>query len=464
VPAEAESLVVADRYELETVVGRGGYGVVYRALDRHKNEPVAVKVLSPGAAADPSVVERMVREQQAMLALAGTRAVTAVDLCRLPSGALCLVMEWLEGEDLEHHLCRLEAANQRMAPERLLEIVGAIADTLNKAHEIGIVHRDIKPANIFLMSNDPRGVRLLDFGLSRMKSAATLTAVGTVMGSPSYIAPESWRGNSKLVDQRVDVYSLGVIAFRALGGQNPFSGRSLIEQLKLVTSAPRPSLRALRPELPPEIDTWVAQALAIDPDQRFRTVRALHTALGEALGLSLPSEPQPVATSVSRAPNQLQSAFESALRKTKELFRRFAGLGEASHEAGSVPSEPSRLPEPGPAQKSFIAEWLAGTDLQRPAGEEASEKDVVNWLGGGSEPAAHALPPASIGSPRVPAPPSAKKRALGAPPKRSEQKKAAHRLPTRRPWLSEQPPVPSAEPADAPKAGAKRSRRRRRRG
>jgi len=407
-------------------------------------------------AAIAAVVERMVREQQAMVALAGTRAVSAVDLCRLPSGALCLVMEWLEGEDLEQHLSRLEAAKQRMTPARLLEILGAVADTLGKAHEIGIVHRDIKPANIFLMSNEPSGVRLLDFGLSRMKSAATLTAVGTVMGSPSYIAPESWRGNSKLVDQRVDVYSLGVIAFRALGGQNPFNGPSLLEQLKLVTSAPRPSLRALRPELPVEIDAWVEQALAIDPDQRFRTVRALHTALAEALGLGVPAEPAPVPAPDSRAPNQLESALKSALRTARELFKRFTRGSEPAPDTAPV-SEPSNVPEPGPAQKSFIAEWLAGTELQVPSAEQGPEHDVVSWLGADAAPRA---PQAPAPTPHVPAPPAAKRRPLSAPPRRGEQKKPAARLPTQRPWTTVEPER-STKPKKASRAARKRGKRKR---
>jgi serine/threonine protein kinase len=461
-------MVVADRYELETVVGRGGYGVVYRALDRRLGRPVAVKVLSPGAAADPNVVERMVREQQAMVALAGTQAVSAVDLCRLPSGALCLVMEWLEGEDLEQHLSRLEADNRRMDPARLLQIVGAVADTLGKAHDIGIVHRDVKPANVFLMSNDPDGVRLLDFGLSRMKSAATLTAVGTVMGSPSYIAPESWRGNSKLVDHRVDVYSLGVITFRALAGRNPFNGGSLLEQLELVTSAPRPSLHALRPELRPEIDAWVEQALAIDPDRRFRTVHALHEALGEVLDLNGPRRPADAAPKPFGAV-QVQNAIDSALRAARQLFQRFQRGGEASPEIASVGSEPPRVPQHGPEQKSFIAEWLAGTELKavEPAGEPAA--DVLNPASGSAGHAGpRARPTAGAGSRCAPVAPPVERRPLGPPPRGSErtglrkpnsgENKAGTRLATKRPWLEQQPATTKSQ--KSPKTAGKRGKRK----
>src|SRR5215216_3311065 len=185
--------LAAERYEVGAVVGRGGYGMVCRGVDRKTGMPVALKMLSPEAGRDPDVVERMLREQQALVALSGTCAVTAIDLCRLESGAPCLVMEWLDGCDLEQQLSLWEGSGHRPSSDLLLEILKPLTQTLARAHEIGIVHRDIKPANIFLTKEDDPGVRLLDFGLSRMKSAAPLTALGMVMGSPSYIAPETWR-------------------------------------------------------------------------------------------------------------------------------------------------------------------------------------------------------------------------------------------------------------------------------
>jgi serine/threonine-protein kinase len=221
-----------------------------------------------------------------MLALAGTCAVHAIDLCQSPHGSLCLVMEWLDGIDLEHHLGDLEQAGRYLGVDRLIEILAPVVETLQRAHAIDIVHRDIKPANIFLLSGPRGGTRLLDFGLSRMKSAAPLTAVGTVLGSPSYIAPEAWSGNSASVDHRADLYSLAVIVFRALTGQIPFPTTDWQEKIRLVTTAERPSVHALRPDLPPGIDDWSKQALAIDPKLRFNTARAMFTALLLCLGKS----------------------------------------------------------------------------------------------------------------------------------------------------------------------------------
>jgi serine/threonine-protein kinase len=225
----------------------------------------------------------MMREQQAMVALAGAGVVGALDLCALPNGQKCLVMEWLDGQDLEQHLSELEQTGQRIETARLLEIISAVSYTLGQAHQIGIVHRDIKPANIFL-TRYSGSARVLDFGLARMKWSRTLTAVGMVMGSPSYIAPETWRGESSRVDYRADLYALGAVVFRALSGQFPFGNLSLTEQMIATTSAPRPSLLQWRPDLPPTIDTWVAKALAIDPKKRFKSAEALSDALAAALG------------------------------------------------------------------------------------------------------------------------------------------------------------------------------------
>ncbi|HEX2671887.1 MAG TPA: protein kinase, partial [Polyangiaceae bacterium] len=133
---------------------------------------------------------------------------------------------------------------------------------------------------------DGGGVRLLDFGLARLKQSAPLTAPGTVMGSPSFMAPEAWKGVSDLMDARVDVYSLGVVLFRVLSGKLPFAGTSMQEKFLSATTGVRPSLRKFRPELPPEVDGWVQHALALDRDQRFGNVRALWTALESALRLN----------------------------------------------------------------------------------------------------------------------------------------------------------------------------------
>jgi serine/threonine-protein kinase len=268
--------IIAQRYELEAIIGRGGQGTVYRALDRWMKQPVAMKVLGAKAVREPHVLERLMREQQAMSALKGTAAVELFDVCRGNDGELCLVMELLQGVDLDEYLYELHRQNQRMPLTRVAEIFDPLVTTLETAHAAGILHRDLKPANIFLLEGG--GVRLLDFGMARLKKSAPLTAAGTVMGSPSFIAPEAWKGVSDLMDQRVDVYSLGVILFLVLAGELPFPGQNVAEKFVNATTAARPSLLKLRPDLPRDADSWVASALALDRDQRFGNVRALWNA------------------------------------------------------------------------------------------------------------------------------------------------------------------------------------------
>jgi serine/threonine-protein kinase len=145
--------------------------------------------------------------------------------------------------------------------------------TLSAAHEVHIVHRDLKPANIFVLS-DQRGVRLLDFGFAKFTRLRGLTAEGMIAGSPSYIAPEVWAGKRDVLDHRVDVYGLGAVIFRCLAGIAPFASKDLGTLLRDVTTAPRPKLTAVRPDLPGAIDDWLEQTLAIDPNQRFQTAKA----------------------------------------------------------------------------------------------------------------------------------------------------------------------------------------------
>jgi len=275
--------VIDDRYELLGIIGKGGHGVVYRALDRDIGVEVAIKFLHDSVAVDPQYNIRMLREAQVMAALAGTSAIRVHGLRTTPYGALYLVMELLHGEDLDDYLIRLESTGQKLSAYEMFDLLDPIVDTLEAAHSRGIVHRDLKPGNIFVL--DSGGVRLLDFGLAKVLAASPLTSDGMIAGSPSYIAPEVWKGNPRVLDHRIDVYSLGAIAYRALSGKVPFGGRTLLEKFQLATTGERPSLYAERSDLPPLIDDWVGMALAIDPELRFYRVRGMWNALRSVVGI-----------------------------------------------------------------------------------------------------------------------------------------------------------------------------------
>ncbi len=263
--------LVAGRYELEKLIDSGGQGHVYRARDTRDDRIVAVKILKNELTKDAQWRERMIREARALTLLAGAAAVKIHDQATTSDGALCLVMEFLKGADLEDTLRELESGARQLSVVELERIIAPVVETLELAHRHNIVHRDVKPGNIFVL--DDGSVRLLDFGFAKFLELSGMTQSGYIAGSPSYLAPEIWLGSTEL-DQRVDIYGLGAVVFRALAGRPPFVG-ALPNLLAQATSGRRPSLRAHRPDLPGAVDDWVERALAIDPSERFESVGGL---------------------------------------------------------------------------------------------------------------------------------------------------------------------------------------------
>ncbi|HEX4341055.1 MAG TPA: serine/threonine-protein kinase [Polyangiaceae bacterium] len=280
-PPNRVGQLIGGRYEPVSLLGEGGQSAVYRARDRRAGDEVALKILKPDTS--PEATERMFREARAMATLHGTAAVRVLDQVWTDDGAMCLVTELLDGRPLDEELGAVEDPGGRAELPWILSLIEPVVVTLQAAHGLGIVHRDLKPANIFVMAKD-RGVRLLDFGFAKFTRLRGLTAEGMVAGSPSYIAPETWQGRHEMIDHRIDVYALGAVLFRCVGGRAPFQSKDLGMLLREVTSAPRPSLLALRPELSPDIDDWVTHALAVDPEQRFQSVTALFRAFRHCVG------------------------------------------------------------------------------------------------------------------------------------------------------------------------------------
>jgi serine/threonine-protein kinase len=306
---------IADLYELQEDIAHGGQGRIVRARDRRDGRIVAIKTLHDAWAADRSAVERLDREADALEALSGTSAVALLGRGHSEAGAPCLVMEFLEGIDLETELSKLEARSERMDTERLASLVEPVVATLDVAHQKRLYHRDLKPANWFLLTDG--SVRLIDFGFVHVAEASRVTHFDTVMGSPCYIAPEVWLGGSSQVDGRADCYSLAVILYRILGGHPPFEHASLSTLSELVTRSKRPSLCALRPELPPALDGWVEKALAINPSDRYPTICETWEALGAALNSAGPSPWRRLGRSVmdSLRPSRFTTAFLTNKRR-----------------------------------------------------------------------------------------------------------------------------------------------------
>jgi eukaryotic-like serine/threonine-protein kinase len=265
--------VLADRYEVEQLLGQGGMARVFRGRDRVLNRTVAVKVLSPQFASDDQFVARFRREAQAAAALNHPNIVSVYDTGD-QGDVHYIVMEYVEGRTLRD-VIRQEGP---ILPERASEIGQAVARALSSAHEAGLVHRDIKPGNIMLTREGE--VKVMDFGIARTSTGDTLTQTAAVLGTASYLSPEQAQGTT--VDARSDIYSLGCVLFEMLTGRAPFTGDSPVAiAYKHVREDPvHPS--NLNPDVPPSLDAVVMKAMAKNPDNRYQTADELRQDLERA--------------------------------------------------------------------------------------------------------------------------------------------------------------------------------------
>lgn len=276
--------VIEGRFELRALLGAGRQGAVYRAFDREHEAEVAVKVMHLRCD-DPVGRERLNREMRVLETLAADGVARLVASAWSDKGELCLVTALIAGETLDEVMARAEAEGGLLPEETLRLVMRDVARTLERAWMHGFVHRDVKPSNVMVEHDE--SVKLLDFGYVRALDALSVTAEDIVPGSPAYVAPEATY--TAELDGRADVYALGVLCFRALSGRLPFDGRNALVILERALGDPRPSLHALRPDLPEEIDAWVERALAAAPSERFATPTELCDALDFVL--SLPREP-----------------------------------------------------------------------------------------------------------------------------------------------------------------------------
>lgn len=341
--SEAES-----RYQLLEVLAHGGQGAVWRALDQVSGHEVALKLLSGAGAQNADAVERLRRERAALVALNGTCAVRVIEGPDTHGGAPCVAMELLDGIDLESRLSALEQRGTRLGFPEVTQVIEPIVQTLHRAHGLGIVHRDLKPANIFLLRDG--GVRLIDFGFARLEFESRMTQFGTIMGSPCYIAPEVWQGHANVSSVSVDIYSLAVIIYRMLGGHPPFETKSLVDMCALATGAPRPSLLQLCPDLPEDVDGWVRQALAVDPSDRYASVRAMWEALCEIVHQPKPSSWSiiPRAVAAGLHPKRVAEALRRAGVVLWGKSGRDSEPGLSQAPAADGTTQQTRTPRPKP--------------------------------------------------------------------------------------------------------------------
>ncbi|HUD72755.1 MAG TPA: serine/threonine-protein kinase, partial [Dongiaceae bacterium] len=266
-------MVLSGRYEILAEVGRGGMGAVFRARDTEIDETVAIKCLS--GAIDPDTAARFVQEIKVARQVVHPNVLRVFTLERWRDQRF-IVMEYIEGVPLQRHLQRQPVPTLADRLRLALQITSAA----EAAHKAGIIHRDLKPDNILV--NAAGHAKVLDFGIARaVTGASTLTAEGTLLGSPRYMSPEQIQGTE--LDQRTDVYSLGAVLYFLFTGVEPFTGRDVQEILmKHLNSRPRPP-RALDPALPQGVSDAIERALEADRERRFQTAADLHAAIAPAL-------------------------------------------------------------------------------------------------------------------------------------------------------------------------------------
>ncbi len=278
-PRFGPGALVANRYRLETILGRGGAATVWRAHDSVLDRAVALKALSPYALRRGEVTyERFLREARICAAIRHPNVVGLLDFGADHERPF-LVMELLEGEPLDVKLDR----EVQLRVAEAVAIAAGILDGLEAAHEAGIVHRDLKPANVFLVrEGDTIRSKLLDFGVSRsldraLRRSAYTTAEGQLLGTPEYMSPEQARGTRDL-DFRTDLYSAGVIVFEMLAGILPYSSDALGDLIVEIVTRPAPPLSSVRPDVGPISDV-LARAMAHKRDARFASAREMRDAL-----------------------------------------------------------------------------------------------------------------------------------------------------------------------------------------
>jgi serine/threonine-protein kinase len=276
--------VVADKYEVERVLGQGGMGTVISAIHVHLRERVAIKFLSREASGQSESISRFMREARAAARIKSEHVAKVSDVGTLPDGTPYIVMEYLEGFDLSDTL----AQRGPLPADEAIELVLQACEALAEAHSLGIVHRDLKPANLFLThrADGTPCIKVLDFGISKVthpgtsQAEAALTHTTTIMGSPLYMSPEQLRA-TRGVDLRTDVWALGVILYELLSGEAPFLGPTLPDISVKIAVEPPPPLRAKRPEVSALLEAVILKCLEKDRDNRFLTLGEFSMALLE---------------------------------------------------------------------------------------------------------------------------------------------------------------------------------------
>jgi serine/threonine-protein kinase len=351
--------VIAGKYRVERVLGQGGMGVVVVAMHDELDQRVAIKFLLRDALTDGEWIARFSREAKAAARIKSEHAVKVYDVGKLETGAPYMVMEYLEGRDIQTILNDRRLLPVDEAVEYLLQACEAIAE----AHSVGIVHRDLKPANLFVThrTDGSSCVKILDFGISKMTSltgtdSQNVTNTTAIVGSPLYMSPEQMRA-SKNVDRRTDIWSLGVILQELVSGLPSFVANTTAELCAIVLTAPPSPLDV--PNAPPGLADVITKCLKKNPEERYASIGELAKAL-ERFG------PSSVKTSVER------------------IVRISMGHRTGTPSITTEPSGPVSIVPAGQVAASSLGQTELSASPQAPAAPSAPQLAAEPVMGAGT--------------------------------------------------------------------------------
>jgi serine/threonine protein kinase len=382
-------MVVEGRYKIQSVIGQGSAGTVYKAVQELIGREVAIKVLHDYLVSDDEFIKRFRQEAKASSRLSHPNIITIYDFGVIPEGQRpYIAMDLLIGTPLSDLLAQVE----RLSLEEAIPIFAQVCSALGEAHRQGVVHRDVKPENIVLVERS--GQRLfpivVDFGIARIveeSDAAKITRTGTVCGSPTYMSPEQC--TSSKVDHRSDIYSLGVVIYETLTGDVPFHSDELVRVMAMHLSDPPTPLNQVRPGLvfPEALEEAVYRALAKNPDQRYQSMEEFAEALEESVKVKeqqapkalppkkpKPLEPGPLAQdeSLHRPADRSQSQEMQSPRgaSTRDLASR--ALEELQSRASSTSGS-----GPIPLVSATVEEQVAAMRSQRREQSESRQHHAL---------------------------------------------------------------------------------------
>jgi serine/threonine-protein kinase len=341
--------VLDGRYRLDSLIGEGGMGDVYRATHIHIDTQLAVKLLKPEFVANQTAIKRFRLEAKAAGRIQHPNAVRTTDFGVTTEGIVYLVMELVEGPSLRS----LMRSERKLDPLRTVNIVRQICGAVEAAHRSGVIHRDLKPDNILLEEgHKTERVKVLDFGIAKLRETKTdsfLTQAGTIIGTPQYMSPEQCQG--KPLDARSDIYSIGILLYEMLSGDVPFDGESTLQVVYNQLHLHPPSLLERAPHIPPPLAKVIMRALEKEPERRQSSAQQLSEELKRVVESAGSDDASLLMDTLVTRP------LRPADTPTPQAFgRNTAALARPSQETGATPTQDAPARSTSPEEKAPTAQ------------------------------------------------------------------------------------------------------------